>query len=300
MAKERILVVDDGRDMREFVIDYVLKPNGFEWAEAQDGLEAYEALRAQLPDLMLLDLQMPRLDGMGLLKRMRDEAILVPVVLMTFYGSEEIATEVFRLGVRDYVIKPFTDDEMLEAIERALQLSRTQQERDMFRDRLIAANDSLEQRIQSLNALCRLGQQLVTAPNIDGILSMTLNEVSAALRPLAASVVLREAPAHKLVTRGYIDNAGSPQLVYSPLKSSFAQQALDEGRQIVGAPARDSQGNMVLQVATPFSVGGQVLGVMLLQARQDMLAQHHLMVLEAFANYMAMGLEQARHFHNQA
>src|SRR5690348_520635 len=106
--------------MREFVINYVLKPSGYSFIEARDGLEALDQIAAHSPDLILLDLQMPRLDGIGLLQRMKETNIAIPVVLMTFYGSEEIAIEVFRLGVRDYVIKPFTEDELLAAVERGL------------------------------------------------------------------------------------------------------------------------------------------------------------------------------------
>ena len=103
MAGERILVVDDSKENREFIIDYILKPNGFEVIEARDGVEGMELARSQSPDLILLDLQMPRLDGMGVLQALRRENLPIPVILMTFHGSEEIAIEVFRMGVRDYV-----------------------------------------------------------------------------------------------------------------------------------------------------------------------------------------------------
>src|SRR5512134_1464352 len=116
--------------MRDFVINYILQPNGFSYMEARDGLEALDLIVADPPDLILLDLQMPRLDGVGLLNRMKEQGISIPVVLMTFYGSEEIAIEVFRLGVRDYVIKPFTEDELVEALERALTEARLRRQRE--------------------------------------------------------------------------------------------------------------------------------------------------------------------------
>ncbi|RPI35307.1 MAG: response regulator, partial [Hyphomicrobiaceae bacterium] len=71
MSSERILVVDDGADMRDFVINYILQPNGFSYMEARDGLEAFDLILADPPDLILLDLQMPRLDGVGLLSKMK-------------------------------------------------------------------------------------------------------------------------------------------------------------------------------------------------------------------------------------
>ena len=128
MTGERILVVDDSKENREFIIDYILKPNGYEVLEARDGVEGMELARSASPDLMLLDLQMPRLDGTGVLTALRRENLSIPVILMTFHGSEEIAIEVFRLGVRDYVKKPYTPEEMLGAIETSLTETRLRKE----------------------------------------------------------------------------------------------------------------------------------------------------------------------------
>ncbi len=87
MTGERILVVDDGADIRETITKYILKPNAYDYLEAKDGLEAIDLLKKVTPDLILLDLQMPRLDGVGFLHKLREYNIAVPVVLMTMYGS---------------------------------------------------------------------------------------------------------------------------------------------------------------------------------------------------------------------
>ena len=120
MSGERILVVDDGRENREFVVEYILRPYGFQASVARDGREGLEKALAERPDLILLDLQMPRMDGRQVLHALHTENVNIPVILMTFHGSEEIAIEVFRLGVKDYVKKPYTVEEMLGAIERSL------------------------------------------------------------------------------------------------------------------------------------------------------------------------------------
>lgn len=129
MANERILVVDDGRENREFIIKYVLQPNEYRAQEARDGIECLEIVRRDPPDLILLDLQMPRLDGMGVLEVLHRERSEIPVILMTFHGSEDIAVEVFRMGVRDYLKKPYTAEEMLNAIERSLAEVRLRREK---------------------------------------------------------------------------------------------------------------------------------------------------------------------------
>lgn len=150
MAGEKILVVDDGKENREFVVEYVLKPAGFEAFQAKDGLEGLEAARRLSPDLILLDLQMPRLNGIQVLEALRDEALNIPVILMTFHGSEEIAIDVFRLGVRDYVKKPYTVDEMLRAIENCLADVRLRREQEALTDRLLQRNRVLHGQVKEL------------------------------------------------------------------------------------------------------------------------------------------------------
>jgi len=94
LAAELILVVDDGQENREFVVDYVLKPNGYQALVAKDGKDCVDMLAQHKPDLILLDYQMPRMNGIDVLKAMTAQSINIPVILMTFYGSEEIAIEV--------------------------------------------------------------------------------------------------------------------------------------------------------------------------------------------------------------
>lgn len=164
MAGEKILVVDDGKENREFVIEYVLKPAGFDAYQAKDGLEGLEAARRLLPDLILLDLQMPRLNGIQVLQALRNESLNIPVILMTFHGSEEIAIDVFRLGVRDYVKKPYTVDEMLRAIENCLSEVRMRREQEALTERLLQRNRALHGQVKELtttggpNAIPTVGQ----------------------------------------------------------------------------------------------------------------------------------------------
>lgn len=150
MAGEHILVVDDGKENREFVIDYVLKPAGYRATQARDGAEGLQLAREHAPDLILLDLQMPKMDGIQVLEAMRAEALNIPVILMTFYGSEEVAVDVFRLGVRDYVKKPYTVDEMLKAIDGCLAETRLRHEQDSLTKRLLDKNRELHDKVKSV------------------------------------------------------------------------------------------------------------------------------------------------------
>jgi DNA-binding response OmpR family regulator len=160
LAGERILVVDDGQENREFVVDYILRPSGFDPLVARDGLEGVEMALKHRPDLILLDLQMPRMNGIQVLKTLASKQVDIPVILMTFHGSEEIAVEVYRLGVRDYVKKPYSVDEMMQAINRSLTETRLRREKEALTERLIQANREMQLRLQELNVLYGVGKHV--------------------------------------------------------------------------------------------------------------------------------------------
>jgi len=170
MAGELILVVDDGKDNRDFVSQYVLEPNNFQVLTARDGQEGLEMALEHRPDLILLDFQMPRMNGAEVLKHLSAYNLDIPVILMTFHGSEEIAIEVYRLGVKDYVKKPYYPDEMLEAIERSLSETRLRKEKEALTERVLQANRELQRRLQELNILYNVGKNVTTITNMEKLL----------------------------------------------------------------------------------------------------------------------------------
>src|SRR5215207_6949111 len=119
------------------------------------------------PDLILLDLQMPRMNGIQVLKTLSSRQIDIPVVLMTFHGSEEIAVEVYRLGVRDYVKKPYTVEEMTGAIERSL-----------TEVRLLQANRDLQVRLKELDVLYTVGKSVTELTNMNELLPRIVDAAS--------------------------------------------------------------------------------------------------------------------------
>jgi len=148
LARERILVVDDRAENIDFVVEYVLKPNEYVPLIARDGAEGLEKAIQEEPDLILLDMQMPKMTGIEVVEAINDRGLQIPVILMTFHGSEDLAVRVFRLGVKDYVIKPFEITEMEQAIERALTEVRLRQERDDLLSRLMETNQQLEPKME--------------------------------------------------------------------------------------------------------------------------------------------------------
>ena len=117
-AEKLILVVDDESRMIRFV-RMNLELEGFQVAEAGSGMEALEKVRDELPDLVLLDVMMPEMDGFETLERLR-EISTVPVVMLTVKGDEEDRIRGLELGADDYVSKPFSPRELASRIRAVL------------------------------------------------------------------------------------------------------------------------------------------------------------------------------------
>jgi two-component system KDP operon response regulator KdpE len=114
----RILVVDDEPDLRDAVRVY-LEMHGYSVLQAADGQEAVEKVRTTLPDLVVLDVMMPVMDGIAALQQLRSLSA-VPVIMLTVKGDEDDKVRALRLGADDYVTKPFSQRELLARIESVL------------------------------------------------------------------------------------------------------------------------------------------------------------------------------------
>jgi DNA-binding NtrC family response regulator len=110
-SKPRILIVDDEPTVR-LVFRTTLESVGYEIHEAADGQAALEYLHRNQVELVLLDLRMPVMDGMATLRKMRDEALATPVVIVTAHGSVPDAVEAMKLGAIDFVQKPVSPTEL--------------------------------------------------------------------------------------------------------------------------------------------------------------------------------------------
>ena len=120
MSAHRILVVDDERSMRE-MLKILLEEGGYEVRVADSGEQAFVMLGGDEFDLVLTDLKMDQVDGLDVVKRVKDTAPDTQVVVMTAFATTETAIEAMRRGAYDYVMKPFTVDALKVVIGKALE-----------------------------------------------------------------------------------------------------------------------------------------------------------------------------------
>lgn len=129
----RVLVVDDDDDIRETLADRI-EAEGYEVDSAVDGLQALERLPIFDPDLVLLDLQMPRLDGLQTLARIRADELDVAVVVISAYGTLEKVVEAMKAGADDFIPKPFDADHLRVVVGRTVERQRLRRENTMLKE----------------------------------------------------------------------------------------------------------------------------------------------------------------------
>ncbi|TCO81463.1 DNA-binding NtrC family response regulator [Plasticicumulans lactativorans] len=133
MSTAHILVVDDEPDIRDLVKE-ILEDEGYEVSIAENGASAREARRARRPDLILLDIWMPDIDGISLLKEWAEaDGLPCPVIMMSGHGTVETAVEATRLGAWDFIEKPLSMAKLLLTVERALEADKLARENQGLR-----------------------------------------------------------------------------------------------------------------------------------------------------------------------
>ncbi len=128
MNGAKILVVDDERDICELVQE-ILEDEGFSVITASDGAQARQHFKETHPDLVLLDIWMPDIDGISLLKEWVEGGATCQVIMMSGHGTVETAVEATRLGAFDYLEKPLSMAKLLSTVERALEAGRLRKPR---------------------------------------------------------------------------------------------------------------------------------------------------------------------------
>ena len=125
----KVLVVEDNANLA-FGLTRSLESEGYDVEAAEDGIRGLELARTGNPDLVVLDLMLPGMDGYSILKKLRSEGKDVPVLILTARGEEADKVFGFRLGADDYVTKPFSLSELLARVQAILRRANSADKRD--------------------------------------------------------------------------------------------------------------------------------------------------------------------------
>lgn len=149
MPKGQILVVDDEKRIRSSLAG-ILKDEGFDIALAEDGHQALEIIEKEAPDLVLLDIWMPKIDGLEILQKIKKQWPDIAIVMISGHGSIETAVKAIKLGAYDFIEKPLSLEKTVLVIQHALEAQRLAREnrrlrqKDATRYRIIGKSKSVK------------------------------------------------------------------------------------------------------------------------------------------------------------
>jgi DNA-binding response OmpR family regulator/putative methionine-R-sulfoxide reductase with GAF domain len=305
MSGEFILIIDDSREIVKHLTETVLPTFGYRTLYAYDGQTGLDLIREKDPDLVMLDYNLPQMTGLDILQQMTQESLKTPVVLMTGYGSELSAIEAFRLGAKDYLIKPFTVDEIVETIDRALVETRLLHDKAKLVEQIRHLKVEMSRQNNEMRTLSNIGKAITTLLSVDEVLQRVLEAATILTNAEESTIWLPDDEGKHL--RPYDrqthiqPNTKAPIL---PITDSPAGEVMQSGRPLRQS-AMSGQGMKVKTgyfahavLYVPLQLRGINLGVLGVSNRSAYRAfsKQDEFLLSFLADYAAISLENARVF----
>jgi two-component system NtrC family sensor kinase len=298
----RVLVVDDDPDVLDLMARQVLQPLGYLVQTADDGGAAIQHALNFAPDLIVASLTLPGLSGKDLLVALRSQGMEVPMLVTAPEGMEAAAIQAFRLGARDYLVKPLREAEVVSAVERALGEVRLRNERHLLAEQLGESNRELERRVRELTTLYGIGKAVTSTTNQSQLFAKLVDSSLYVTEADLGWVLLIEDRSKQLVLRA--------QRNLPPAVAAKLHHPWDDGVSSLVMLSGETlniygEGLMKFKMArmgkaaliAPVKVRDQVIGVICV-ARQEHrpFSERSQAMLEAVADYASISLVNARLF----
>jgi len=303
-TRETVLIIDNRRDNVELLADNVLRPNGYGTSVAYDGEEGLAKALDERPDLIIMDVSIPRLSGLDVLQRLRESGSDIPVILMTFHGSEQAAVQAFRLGAHDYIIKPYRAEDILGSVSRAMAEQRLRRERDELTEAIAYAHRHGEQRLKELSILSSIGKSVTALLDQDRLLTRIVEAAVYITGAEEGFLLMVEPESGELYMRA-ARGLGEKYARGFRLKvsDSIAGEVVRTGKPVVITGSKQGDllklktGYLVKSLLhVPLKIGEKVIGVLSVDHMQEdhEFSNHDLYLLSTLADYAAIALDNAR------
>jgi two-component system NtrC family sensor kinase len=304
MAHEKVLIIDDRRENVVFLADQILRPDGYQVITAGDGEAGLEKALSEHPDLIVMDIRMPKMTGIDVLQALKDAGQEIPVIVTTFHGSEELAIQAFRLGARDYLIKPYEVEEMVVAIDRILAAPRRfRQERQVLEEDMARTSKQLERRVKELHILSGIGKAVTSLHKVETILQRIVEAATYLTGAEEAFLMLVDEDSGDLHMRAVQGMGKKYQRFRQKVDDSIAGQVVRTGRAVRIGQSR-SQGTHEVMTGylvrdllnVPLKVREKVIGVLGVDnlRSQGGFTENDEYLLSALADYAAIAIDNAR------
>lgn len=309
MARETILIVDDSPEMRYF-LRASLGAAEYQTVTVDKGEAVLPTVKELHPHLILLDINLPGISGLDVLRALREEHHTVPVIMITSHAEPATILEAFRLGARDYLQKPFTIDEILRTLDQVLAEARWEEEREQMAAALAKANRELQERIQAWEALDKVGRAITATLDEKDAQRRLMEGINQVMRVEAGSLFLLDEQTGELVSkvslRGTVEK--NREIRLSPgqgvagwalqhKKSVLVTRAYEDERFFPDADQRHTGFFTRSILAVPLTVHGKAVGVIEVLnpvGGKEYFDSSDLQILETLASSVAVAVENAR------
>ena len=291
MSGETILIIDDSAELRT-TIEAVLRFGGYRPFCASNGQDGLGLAAEVQPDVILIDLELPDTTGLKVLEQLNEQGVKIPTIMMTGYGSEGTAARALRLGVRDYLVKPFTTDEVLSSIERALEQVRVRSERDRLAGLLQRCGIGLD-------LFDQVGRSIIAGQHDDHLLQQIIEAgISATEAEVGFLMLLDESQDRLQLAAAGGQPPDVPQYLPAQSGDQRLRRVLQDGAAVrlysaAGCDLEIQTGcvtRAVLQV--PLSGRDRILGLVTVdrRAKDEPFDEHDERVLGLLAHYVVIAL----------
>ncbi|MBN1976286.1 MAG: response regulator [Anaerolineae bacterium] len=300
MAQRRVLIIDDSPDTQKMLTEQVIEPLGYQPVVAWDGEEGLKLSLERKPHLIILDMRLPKMDGLDVLKKLQEQQPDVPVIFTTAFEATEMVVEAFRLGARDYVIKPIDPQKMQEAVQHVLSANRLREERDHLTRQLLSANEQLERQLQELNTIYTIGRAVTSLLDLDKVLNRVVEAAVYVANAEEGLLLLLDRRTGELYLRAAknVDENVAHKL-HLHVDDSIAGRAVNSDRPVLicGEETKIATGYLVRALLyLPLRVPGRgVIGVLGVANRESerSFSERDVFLLSALADYAAIAIQNA-------
>ncbi len=303
MTQKRVLIIEDSYETQQLLAELVLEPNNYRPIPALDGEEGLRLAQEENPDLIVLDMQLPKLNGLEVLEALNEKGLDIPVIFTTVRESVELVIQAFRLGARDYVIKPFGPIEMQEAIRRVFATGTLREERDQLTQKLVEVNQKLQRQIQEMSVIYTVGRSVTSLLDLNRILNRVVEAAVYLADAEEGLLMLLDKEGDELYLRAA---KGLDEKVVRNLRvrveDSVAGRVISSGRPVflTGGQAKIVTGYLskALLYVPMFTSDRGVIGVLgvLNREKERKFTEREMFMISALADYATIAIENARLF----
>ncbi|UCD63179.1 MAG: GAF domain-containing protein [Candidatus Zixiibacteriota bacterium] len=306
-ASEKIIVVDDEKRMCDSLLA-LLGDEGYNVEAFQSPTEAAEAIRSSKVDLVITDIKMPEVDGLELLRIVKQVDQDIPVILMTGYASLDSAVEAISRGAYDYLMKPVEFTHLDLAVRRALDKRRSDLARMRVMEELKISNLILHRRISELNALYEAGKSIGSTANLQELLRQIVALASNVTEAQVGSIMLLDEQREYLTIEAAIGlEVSIVEATRLPIGASIAGWVAQKGEPLIVENVEDDNRFQRINkerygaaslLCCPLKIKNKVIGVINMANKQggQIFSKNDLRLLSTFASQAAVAVDDANQF----